>query len=41
MGVSHGIAGITLGLTYVGTDADDEFGEIAEGRVLLSISKDM
>jgi uncharacterized protein (TIGR02001 family) len=43
VGVSHGIAGVTLGLAYVGSDADDddEFGEIAEGRVLFSISKDM
>lgn len=43
VGVSHAVAGVTLGLAYVGTDADDddEFGEIAEGRALFTISKDL
>jgi len=43
IGVSKGIAGVDLGLTYVDSDADDEdmFGSVADSRVVFSVSKSL
>jgi len=38
IGLSHEFRGVTLGLTFVGTDLDDE---LADERVIFSISKDL
>lgn len=39
IGVSYGVAGVSLGLAWVGTDVDDD--DLYDDRVVFSISKDL
>lgn len=43
IGVSKAVSGVDLGLSVVGSDADDDtfFGDLAETRVVFSVSKSM
>jgi len=43
VGLSKSIAGVDLGLTYVDTDSDGEtlFGDLADSRVIFSVSKSL
>jgi uncharacterized protein (TIGR02001 family) len=43
IGVSKSVVGVDLGLTYVDSDADDAtfFGDLAEARIVFSVSKSM
>ena len=39
IGITHGIGGVDLGLTWYGTDLDDD--DLADDRIVLSISKSL
>lgn len=43
LGIGKDVAGVTLGLSWVGTDGDgeDNFGGVAEDTVVLTVSKSM
>jgi uncharacterized protein (TIGR02001 family) len=43
IGVSKSVYGVDMGLAYVDSDGDDStmFGDLGEGRVVLSVSKSM
>ena len=44
VGVSKNVAGVDLGLTYVDSDGDDSntmFGDLADSRVVFSVSKSL